>query len=226
MILFTGWYYVFVRDGGIYKSANYSSNTLIVATSTEQVLSDEEFAKLTLEANTYKKEYLALEPELTPNDILTSETDYTSDEELHDYGIAIVSALRPLLSADRSNEVDTMLTALGKATTSIEKEVALLTTAGTRYRTAYDALQKLTVPPEAQKAHLDLANSIGALARLTENMSKVKTDPILAVSSANVYETESTNLLNAVHEINALFDERGITFTEEEKGTVTIYEAR
>ena|GEM_PF-6518272 len=225
--MFVVWYFFFVKEDITNGQARYVSDPLITASSTSSEITQEEIAAIQTGAEEYRKNVLTLTPENSVNDLYISDTPESTPEMLHDYGVEIVASLAPFTNPARTNDVENMTIALSSSSTkAVTKAIAELTASAKAYTTAYNSLMNIAVPVEVQTIHLDLVNSINAIAELTANMSQAPTNPVKAAASGATYATESTRMNSAIHELNTFFDTRGITFTQEEKGKITLYEAQ
>ncbi len=80
---------------------------------------------------------------------------------------------------------------------------------------AYTAIAKdfidVPVPAEAQRAHLNIANSLARLGEDITDMAALKTDPLRAYLGLSQYQTDSQTLTTSFTELNTIFATDNVT---------------
>ncbi|MDP3996574.1 MAG: hypothetical protein Q8P86_02680 [bacterium] len=86
------------------------------------------------------------------------------------------------------------------------------------YSQARNDLLAMKVPEDASSSHLLLVNSFTAIIDGLKDMRKLLTDPVKAMSGFRLYAAGAENIAKSIKNISAFFNERGISFTQNEGG--------
>ncbi len=78
------------------------------------------------------------------------------------------------------------------------------------YRDVAAGLAALSVPQEVASAHLALVNAMARIGNISEDFSRVKSDPLVSVLALNQYPVTVLEMGNALIQINKLFTEQNI----------------
>lgn len=171
-----------------------------------------------------ESEYLGVGPDKKQGDLSLSGNNAIAAQK--EYGVEIAAIMREFSTASRNNEPELMFKALEagnkkEALVEIEKIKDL---AEIYRRTALN-LTALKVPTELAPIHLKITNAVSRLEVHVANMGAILEDPVKAITSADEYVRESRALYAALAELNTFFEERNITFSDEERASVTLNEA-
>ncbi|OHA62796.1 MAG: hypothetical protein A2556_00105 [Candidatus Vogelbacteria bacterium RIFOXYD2_FULL_44_9] len=147
---------------------------------------------------------------LTTKDIKTLPA---SSSTLQNYAVVMAQILQPF-SAERVNEVETMLRALDlQSDTEAQKILANKSL----YDEALGNLSKVKVPSGVVISHLKMINSLRDLSFLSAQMIDVLRNPILALQSAEVFRQRQIIFYASISEINSYLGRQGVKLSETAK---------
>lgn len=104
--------------------------------------------------------------------------------------------------ATTKSEVDYFADAVEKNDIAALPQVAAI---GKAYAATAKDFIDVPVPAEAQKAHLDIANSLARLGEDITDMASLETDPLRAYLGLSQYQTDSQTLTTSFTELNTVF---------------------
>jgi hypothetical protein len=213
---------VFWYQGGKVKEEN---NKAITASSTTKIVTATQKANiesLALEALKQAQINFPSTPSASSNNIAIQKDKYNltdlnkttnnSTTTLRTYGNNIATVLAPF-SQVRENEAKIMLRIIDSRKS---QDIELLKTANALFLKTEKSLAGTLVPSGAENAHLKLLNITAKLASLTSNMTKVLTNPLLALESAGEYQKTAPLFYLAIVDLNKFFITKGIKFADSE----------
>ncbi len=130
-------------------------------------------------------------------DILASTHD--GQTALTDYSRAVATIMSVYNDRAIENELALVVKA---AETGNQTAIEKISAASTRHSESALRLKQLVVPPTVTQVHLNLINSLIGLAESSYLMAQIKTKPIVALESAQVYPTRLKNFFTAVNNLN------------------------
>lgn len=86
------------------------------------------------------------------------------------------------------------------------------------YKNIAAALIQVSVPNEAQTAHLNFANALAYMGVVVENMSNVESDPLRGMLGMSEYRTAADGMVRAYAELNTLFAGNGVSIGQGTSG--------
>lgn len=101
---------------------------------------------------------------------------------------------------------------------SDEKKLADLDPIISGYKNIIKQAAAMKVPESALSVHAELLTSMSAVEKTIEGMSKLYSDPIVAIPSMNAYQTSVASMSVAFRSMIAYFNSQGVTFTPGETG--------
>ncbi len=114
------------------------------------------------------------------------------------------------------NEIDYFSDALANKNSTATASLAAL---GKSYINDGPRLMQVTVPTEAQYAHLAIANATSRLGEDITDMSYLNTDPLRAYLGLSAYEKDSLSFLQAFSDMGAVFNSESVTVSEGQQGS-------
>lgn len=147
----------------------------------------------------------------TTNNLNVNEESTLADVEI--YAEDIKKALTPY-TEPRPNEATLVLEALK---TNDLTQLKSLDTSLNLHQTALASLLQIETPVTAQIVHLRLTNNIKDQIDLLTQMKNLNQNPEQALEAALDYPVVASSFFQATNNINIYLENRGITFTENER---------
>lgn len=138
----------------------------------------------------------------------------SSTEALRQYGNAVGNIITTF-SIDNRNEAVVLLDALQNDDPTILDELIPIQEV---YKNIHEEIQKLIVPKDAVRMHIDLLNGIATIENTIAMMRETFTDPLQTIAALKSYEENVTALHLAFSNAHSFFSGRGITFDQSEAG--------
>ncbi len=142
----------------------------------------------------------------------------SATSSLRTYGLQVAQILKPL-SADRQNEVETMLAALDNKDAS---KIQIITEIQTTYQNIAASLIKLPAPKGVASIQLNIANDAALMTLLLSNMSQVLNQPVLALQSSQQYMQIQPVFYSDLAALDKYLLDRGVKFSAAESLSITI----
>ncbi len=146
-------------------------------------------------------------------------TSDTSSAALHAYGNSIGAVFQKNTVPKNLNELDILQTAVNS---SNPQDLANLAIIVASYRGIVNGIISTPVPPEAVGVDVDLLNDFSQAENSVEDMQKLFTDPIVAVTGVENYQTISENSYNDISALGPFFQKYGVVFAATEPGAVLV----
>ncbi len=86
------------------------------------------------------------------------------------------------------------------------------------YKNAATSLAQMTVPTEVAQAHLELINTYARMADILEGLSKVNSDPIVAIIALSEYGKGVLSLTKAFADMSTVFQSANVILTPSDPG--------
>lgn len=136
-------------------------------------------------------------------------------EALRAYAVQAEQAFaRNTVDADE-NELFYFTEAMQKGDAASMNKVVAISRA---YKNIAAGLIQVSVPSEAQSAHLAFANSLAYMGLVVENMASIEKDPLRGMLGMSEYKTAADAMIRANAEFNTLFISAGISMGQGEPG--------
>jgi len=132
----------------------------------------------------------------------------SGQEALRAYAIAAEEAFTQNTVDTDQNELFYFTEAVQKGDEGAMNQVRAISRA---YTNIAAALIQISVPNEAQSAHLNFVNAIAYMGTVVENMTSVENDPLRGMLGMSEYKSAADQMVRAYAELNTLFSGNGIS---------------
>lgn len=139
----------------------------------------------------------------------------TGATALEAYATAASQAIANNTVATQESELDYFSDAVEKGDTSELSEVAAI---GKAYSGLAPALMQISVPTEAEAAHLEIANAAARLGEDIGDMSAMETDPLRAYLGLSAYQGDAQSLAQGFSDMATVFANDGVTVSPNDSG--------
>ncbi|MDR3547881.1 MAG: hypothetical protein P4M11_06405 [Candidatus Pacebacteria bacterium] len=139
----------------------------------------------------------------------------TGPAALKAYAAAVEQVVSDNEVPSNESELDYFADAIEKNQTAGLKVVASI---GSSYTALAPALIAISVPSEAQKAHLEMANAFARMGSDITDMSTYESDPLRAYLGLSAYETDAGTLASSFSDMAAVFNGDQVTLTSQDSG--------
>ncbi|MCE9629040.1 MAG: hypothetical protein K8Q91_03545 [Candidatus Vogelbacteria bacterium] len=179
------------------------------------ILAKEERAKMVALIQTINgEEFEHFDTATWPKFILASQLNIqksTSTKDVQSYGLAVTNLMRPLvISATLPSEL--LLEAYEKGTPESTKQLDEL---AQNFNSATTNLSQLSVPANAEVAHLRLVNSLQRYSFILNNMNQISKNPVWALEASQDHKQVFEELVNDLMFMNAFFSEHKIKISKQ-----------
>jgi hypothetical protein len=136
-------------------------------------------------------------------------------DTLRTYIATIESALAKNNPHTTKSEIDYFSDAVNTSDTSGLASVAKI---GAAYAAEAPAVMNISVPSEAQYAHLELANAFARMGEDISNMSAMNTDPLRAYLGLAAYKNDAPTFIQAFADMNSVLQSEQVQFSDGQPG--------
>jgi hypothetical protein len=140
-------------------------------------------------------------------------------EAMKEYAAAAETIFSKNEMGASESELDYFSAAVEKNDTSA---IPHLSQIGSYYTTMAPELMEISVPVEAQNAHLALVNAMSHLGADITDMSMLNSDPLRAYFGLAQYQTDSQSLATAFAAVGNVFTQEQVTLSPDQKGAAFI----
>jgi hypothetical protein len=154
-----------------------------------------------------------------------STQDAYTQQDVKVQGSGSAALIAYAAGADKAISTNTANTSEGELdyfSDAVEKNdtgaLTSLAAIGKAYAGLAPALMKMSVPIEAQYAHLEIANAAARLGEDITNMSAFGTDPLRAYIGLNAYETDAPALAKGFSDMATVFQDEDVVISKGDPG--------
>lgn len=152
-----------------------------------------------------------------PKQYSSADVRVVQSTDLKKYGNDLGLALTVGQTSNTTSEIEILNTALN---TNKPEEIKKLDPIIVGYSAILTAMSVVSVPNEMLDYHLELLNSVSKVLTDIKSFRMIFEDPIVGLSGVGSYSKDLEAMRNALKQIEAVFGARGVTFEQNEYGSI------